>query len=153
MIIDTIENASLYANLSDGIARGLAVLKDTEIDQKPDGRCEIDGDDLYYVLQHYTTKPFDEGKLEAHHKYIDIQFITSGVESIGVASLEGFAVSEPYNEETDAIFYEPPADIDRITLRPGMFCVFFPQDGHMPSRQFTTPEEVRKIVVKIRVDI
>jgi YhcH/YjgK/YiaL family protein len=153
MIIDTIENAYLYANLSDGIARGLEVLKDTGIGQKPDGRCDIDGDDLYYVVQHYTTKPFDEGKLEAHRKYIDIQFITSGAESIGVATLDDFAVAEPYNEETDAIFYEPPTDIDRITLRPGMFCMFFPQDGHMPCRELDGPEEVCKIVVKILIDL
>jgi beta-galactosidase beta subunit len=33
-----------------------------------------------------------------------------------------------------------------------MFCILFPQDGHIPGCQLKHPSNVHKVVVKVRVD-
>ncbi|WP_369461599.1 YhcH/YjgK/YiaL family protein [Thermoclostridium stercorarium] len=50
--------------------------------EKEDGRYEIDGNDVYALVQSYTTLPSDQCKWESHDKYIDIQYIVRGKEII-----------------------------------------------------------------------
>ena len=151
MVIDKLENAYLYAGLSAKIKRGLEVLKDGKLSTKKDGRYEVDGDNLYYIVQRYTTKPIKEGRLEAHKKYIDIQFAAEGEEMIGHCSLGQLNVEEPYDEAKDVVFYETPEKINTVKLSKEMFCILFPQDGHMPGCQLTGPSEVLKAVVKVKI--
>ena len=151
MVIDKLENAYLYAGLSARIKRGLEVLKDKKLSAKKDGRYEVDGDGLYYIVQRYTTKPIREGRLEAHKKYIDIQFAASGEEMMGHSLLSQLNVEEPYDEAKDVVFYKVPEKINTVKLSKGMFCILFPQDGHMPGCQLAGPCEVLKIVVKVKI--
>ncbi len=151
MIVDKIENAQLYADLSDDIAKALAFLKDTDFAQKKDGRYDIDGDNLYYIIQRYQTKPIGQGKLEAHRKYIDVQFVADGEELLGYAHLENLETQEPYNEEKDCVLYEVSENITNVTLMPGTFCILFPDDAHMPCRELNGPSNVLKVVVKVKL--
>jgi len=152
MVIDKLENAYLYAGLSARIKRGLEVLKDKKLSAKKDGRYEVDGDGLYYIVQRYTTKPIREGRLEAHKKYIDIQFAASGEEVMGHCLLGQLDVEEPYDEAKDVVFYKVPEKINTVKLSEGMFCILFPQDGHIPGCQLAGPCEVLKAVVKVKID-
>jgi biofilm protein TabA len=34
-----------------------------------------------------------------------------------------------------------------VTVKPGMFAIFFPQDGHAPG---ITPDGVKKVIVKVK---
>ena len=52
----------------------------------------------------------------------------------------------PYNAEKDITFFEGLAET-YITVKPGMFAIFFPQDGHAPG---ITPEGVKKVIVKVK---
>ena len=52
----------------------------------------------------------------------------------------------PYSEEKDITFFEGPAD-SYIDVKPGMFAIFFPQDGHAPA---ITPNGVKKIIIKVK---
>lgn len=151
MVVDRLENAYLYTGISAKIEKGLEVLKDENISAKKDGRYEIDGDGLYYTVQRYTTRPIEEGRIEAHRKYIDIQFAAEGEEVIGHSLGSQLNVQEPYNEAKDIIFYKLPEKINTIKLGEGMFCILFPQDGHIPCCQLTGPCEVLKIVVKVKI--
>jgi YhcH/YjgK/YiaL family protein len=152
MVIDKLENAYLYAGLSEKIGKGLEVLKDEKIYTKKDGRYDINGDNLYYIIQRYTTKPIKEGRLEAHKKYIDIQFVASGEEVIGHFSPGQLNIQKPYDEAKDVVFYKVPDEINTVKLSKGMFCILFPQDGHMPCCQLAGPCEVLKVVVKVKID-
>src|SRR4030042_4099824 len=133
MVIDKLENAYLYTGLSEKIKKGLEVLKDEKLSAKEDGRYEVDGDSLYYIIQRYTTKPIEEGRIEAHKKYIDIQFAASGEEMIGHCLLSRLNVEEPYDEAKDVVYYKMPEQINTVKLSRGMFCILCPQDGHMPG--------------------
>jgi YhcH/YjgK/YiaL family protein len=152
MVIDKLENAYLYAGLSAKIEKGLEVLKDKKLSTKKDGRYDVDGGNLYYIVQRYTTKPIKEGRLEAHKKYIDIQFVASGEEVIGHSLLSQLNIEEPYDEAKDVVFYKVPDGINTIKLSKGMFCVLFPQDGHMPCCQLNGPSNVVKVVVKLKTN-
>ena len=89
MIVDRIENARLYAPLHKQFKKAFALLADPAIAQKPDGRYSVEGDDLYYMVQHYTTKPVDQTRFESHKKYIDIQVLLAGQELLGYVADDG----------------------------------------------------------------
>jgi biofilm protein TabA len=117
----------------------------------PDGRVDISGDDIFAMVSTYETRRAEDSRFEAHRKYKDIQLMLAGEEEIGWAPLEGLDVAEPYDEERDvAFFYQPAGGFSRISMRPGMCAVFFPEDAHMP--QLMSGGEaatVRKVVIKV----
>lgn len=152
MIADKIENANFYTHLSPAIAEAFQILKKSDFSDTPDGRYEIDGDRIYYILQRYQTKPFEQGKLETHRKYIDIQFVAAGCETIGYAPADGLKIADAYNSEKDIAFYHTPADTTQLKLEAGMFCIFFPHDAHLPCRHTDKPSDVTKIVIKVKVN-
>jgi len=152
MIVDKIENADAYAKLSEAIAKALEILRDRELIEKDDGRYDVDGDNLYYLVQRYTTKPVEQCKLEAHKRYIDIQFVADGEEIMGYRPVDNLEVQTPYNPEKDIILYKKPDNITKVKLGCGMFAVLFPQDAHMPKCQIDGPSEVHKVVVKVKIN-
>ena len=150
MIVDKIENAGLYKGLSAGVTRGLELLKDVKIAGQADGRYEVDGDNLFYMIQRYQTKDKDEMLFEAHKDYIDIQWIFDGEESIGYALTEtlGEAV-QPY--KPDVAKYADPKIFTEVKLAKGMFAIFFPDDAHKPCYDYRDGKSnVHKLVVKVR---
>jgi YhcH/YjgK/YiaL family protein len=151
MILDTIDNTRLYVGLHAGSAKAFEILTDKTLSQKEDGKYAVDGDKIYYTIQRYTTKPLSEGKLEAHRKDIDIQFLLEGVEIIGYAPLKGLTTAEVYNPQKDIAFFNTPKEITKVILEPGLFCILFPDDAHLPCRQLAGPAEVRKVVIKIKI--
>jgi biofilm protein TabA len=151
MIVDRIENSRFYAPLHKGFAKAFAVLADPELIKKPDGRYDIEGNDVYCIVQHYTTKPVDPNKLESHARYVDIQVVLVGEELLGYAPTAGLEVVTPYDEAKDIMFYRVPATMTQVKLEPGLFCLLYPQDAHLPCCQITRPALVHKVVFKIRL--
>jgi alpha-L-rhamnosidase len=94
----------------------------------------------------------ETGQLEAHRKYIDIQVVLSGEELLAYAPIQGLSITQPYSEDRDIVFYQASERISEVKLEAGMFCILFPQDGHIPGCQLKRPSEVHKVVVKVRVD-
>lgn len=152
MIIDRIEYHTLYpyGNLW---AQAFEFLK-TATPKMEDGKVVLDGDDLFAGIDCYETKARADAKLETHRKYVDIQVLLSGTECLEVYPKTGLCVSKPYNTDKDAEFYEVPEKAPvRITLTPGQFMVFFPEDAHMPCLNAgDTSEPVQKVVIKVRAD-
>lgn len=151
MILDTIENTHLYLGLNARFPKAFEILKDKTLQQKQDGKYLVDSDNIYYTIQRYTTKSLNEGKLETHRKYIDIQFLSEGTEILDYAPLKGLKIAEEYNPQKDIAFYETPPEITKVILEPGLFCILFPDDAHLPCRQLDGPSDVRKVVIKIRL--
>ena len=52
----------------------------------------------------------------------------------------------PYYAEKDITFIEGLAET-YVAVKPGMFAIFFPQDGHAPG---ITPDGVKKVIVKVK---
>ena len=151
MIFDKLENAKLYKGLSVRLDKALDLLTTVDFASKENGKHEVDGDNLFYLVQRYQTKSLSEGKHEAHKKYIDIQLVVSGSEIIGFESLADQKVESPYSEEKDAGFYFPSDKMTKLKISAGRFCVLHPHDLHMPCRTESSPQDVVKVVVKVKV--
>lgn len=99
----------------------------------------------------FTTKPEGECKFEAHRVYSDLHYIVEGVERIATADITTLDVDTEYNEDKDIGFYFGNAD-GYYDLKPGQFMVCFPNDAHKPGVAVKNPENVKKIVFKIKVE-
>ena len=111
---------------------------------------EIDGKDVYAMHQIYTTKS-DEGRLYENHKeYVDVQYVLEGTEIIRVTDAGGLSVTNEYNSENDVALFAL-ADGTDVKLGPGDFVVLFPHDAHVPQLMSGSPDDVKKIVIKVRV--
>ncbi|AQT69888.1 Toxin-antitoxin biofilm protein TabA [Anaerohalosphaera lusitana] len=153
MVFDRIENAGRYAALGGGnLGRAFEVLQRQPFTQLPDGRYEVDGERLFFNVDSYQTQDWELGRFEAHRRYLDIQLITAGAEVIGHAHVGDLAEIEAYDGERDVAFYEPSIDTGTINMQPGMFAMFYPHDAHMPGRTLDEAANVRKVVIKVRLD-
>ena len=134
-----------------GFDKAVEFLRSCPADQ-PDGTVEIDGKNVYAIIQTYETrKEKNEPRFEAHHNYIDIQFLLSGSELMGWAPADAMDVNEPYSEEKDILFGTVPEESRAFTFfQAGQAMVLFPSDAHAPGLSKGAPQPVRKVVVKIR---
>ena len=149
MLYDSLKHIEFYKGIHPGVYRALEILRDTDFSQLEDKRYEVDGDNLFFFLQSYETKP-DNDTPEAHRKYIDIQFLVSGREKMGVAPLEDMSEEVDARPDGDIWFYRGP--MDYITLTAGdRFAVLWPGDAHAPSIAVDSPAPCRKCVVKVKV--
>jgi YhcH/YjgK/YiaL family protein len=151
MVLDSIKNYKLYANLSPRIAQALKIAAETDFSKIKDGKYPVDGDNLFYMVQRYDTAPVME-KIEAHRKYIDIQFMAKGSERMGIDNIAGLKVHTPYSDEKDVEFFKAAKNISYIDVKEGMFTIFWPGDAHMPGRQIDKPQNITKVVFKIKAD-
>jgi YhcH/YjgK/YiaL family protein len=149
MITDTLELCHRYAGLHPRFAAAFEFLKKLPADQ-PLGRFDLNGDNCFALVQSYTTKPVAQGTFESHERYIDIQFIQSGQETLLWAPRATLKITQPYNGEKDVAFYALPARTTPVNLVAGEFAIFFPEDGHAPGIEYGNAETVRKVVIKIR---
>ena len=152
MIFDDVRNTELYRGISPLLDRVFDLIDTEDFASMPDGKYDVDGENLYYMVQRYATLPIEDGLFEAHRKYIDIQLVVSGSEVIGYANLDGLAVSSPYDETNDCELYERPEKWTLLECCSDSFVVLWPQDTHMPCRISEQECDVCKVVLKVRVD-
>ncbi len=148
MIVDSLKNAGLYDRLNDGFAAAFRFINAFLKSPLPEGRYDVDGERVYAMVQIYDTIDPAVAKLEAHKKYIDVQFVVSGDEALGWSEASGLTPSAPYDAEKDfTLFQERPSAY--VTLTGGQFAVFLPHDAHLPKAMAGAPGRVVKIVVKV----
>ena len=132
------------------IMLGLNFLKNTDFSQKDTGRYDIEGNEIFALIFDLETSPKTENSPEVHRNYIDIQYLVSGQEVIGVTTdLGTLPVKTPYDEKRDILFYEDSENETDLHLLPGNFAIFFPEDVHRPNCQYESSQKIRKVVVKI----
>jgi YhcH/YjgK/YiaL family protein len=138
------ENPSLW----DSVFR---FMEETDLEHLQTGSFRIAGDSVRVIVQQYDTRDAGELNYEAHQKYIDLQYVISGKELIGVAGLDQYSsIVEPYDEVEDIGFYEIKDGILR-SADDRVFFIFFPDDAHMPCIRDEERLSVKKIVFKIPV--
>jgi YhcH/YjgK/YiaL family protein len=113
-------------------------------------RVEL-GNGVHAMESAYRSRGREDCFFESHRRYIDVQALVEGEESIEVASIERLRVSLDYVPDKDLVKY---ADFDfasRLRLVPGEVAILFPPDGHMPCLRIAESVLVRKTVVKVPV--
>lgn len=147
MIIDTLENLKKYESLNPLFPKVIAFLAAHDLDKLETGKHEIEGNDLFVNIQMAKGKTPAEAVIETHDKMIDIQIPISDAETFGYTPREALPEAA-YNAEKDITkIPELPAE-SYVTAQPGMFCIFFPQDGHAPC--IAGVPEIKKAIFKVK---
>lgn len=150
MILDRLPSSLLYRSLGDDFARAFDYLQSFP-ENTPDGRYDLDGDDMFALVQSYDSQPATERTFESHRIYADIQYVFSGRELIYYRDPTSLVPKAAYDEKRDATFYHDKDD-QPLHLESGSFVVFWPQDAHKPGCIWEKPCPVRKVVIKIRLN-
>ncbi|WP_300812090.1 YhcH/YjgK/YiaL family protein [uncultured Bacteroides sp.] len=146
MIIDRLENIGKYASLSPLFAQAIEFLSSRDLNGLQTGKTEL-GKDLFVNVTETQPKTREEARLETHRDFIDIQIPLSGTEVMGYTpATDCLPTNAPYDKDKDISFYEGAAE-NYLSVKPGMFAIFFPQDAHAPG---ISPEGVKKIIVKVK---
>lgn len=104
---------------------------------------------VFARIMSYKTKQKTECNIEAHNKYIDIQFTLSGSEGIAIYERNKLEENCAYNDNDDIVFFYPQ-NIDYLMIKniPGFFSIIFPEEAHQPMI-YTGDNIVKKGVIKI----
>jgi len=130
--------------------RAFSFLRDTDLAGIEKGRYELEGTDLFVIIDEYMTKNESDTRLEAHRKYADIQYIISGDEIMGIVPLGKISETVPYNAEKDVVFLE--SDKEKLLhATPGRYFIFFPDDAHKPGIKVVGQAIAKKAVIKVRI--
>jgi YhcH/YjgK/YiaL family protein len=149
MILDNLENAHLYRSLNPGFAEAFEFLARPDLKDLPAGTCPIDGKRVYAMIAKGAGRRRDEGRLEIHERYIDIQVVLSGTDEMGWKPRSACRVAAgAYDAAKDMqLFTDPPEAW--VAVQPGRFAIFFPADAHLPM---VSPGELHKVVIKVAVN-
>lgn len=150
MISDTLKNASLYYSLHKNFQKGFDFIIDCLNNPKPVGRYEIEGEDVFALVQEYQTVAETEKKWESHEQYIDIQYVADGVEAMGWGSKKDFEPCCEYSAEKDIVFYQNRED-SRVKVSAESFAIFYPDDIHRPGCNWNNAVQIKKILIKVKI--
>jgi YhcH/YjgK/YiaL family protein len=146
MILDVLENAHRYLALNEGFAKAFEFLLRSDLKELPVGKYEIDGDRVYALVAKEQGRRKEDALLETHRKYIDIQLVLAGTDTMGWKP--GSSCNQPtreYDQKSDIQFFADTPDA-WLATESGAFAIFFPEDAHMP---LISSGQIHKVVVKV----
>ena len=149
MIIGSLNDTERIEILNPHFKKIFDYLKSHDLQSLPLGKTEIDGDRAWLNVSEVEGKTEALAEMETHDQYIDIQLPLEGAETFGWQS-RGELTHEAgsgYDVVKDITVYADRAVVF-FTLSAGQFCIFFPEDGHVPC---IGTGKIKKIVVKVKI--
>ena len=147
MIIDTLDNLAKYEAINPLFKDVVDFLRKNDITTMEEGKHLIKDKDLFVNITTAKGKTPDAAVLETHRKMIDIQIPIDGPETYGYTPLCDLPEAD-YNTEKDITKYGDLMAESFIDCQPGMFAIFFPQDGHAPC--ISMMPEIKKAIFKVK---
>ncbi len=149
ILVDKLPNADAYYHMHPAFKKAFAFLRQDGLAELPADRYEIDGDRLFCMISKDTGRSRSEAKLEAHRKYVDIQYVIAGMDDMGFRPTSDCKlVDTSYDADKDIGFFnDQPKSWTPVSA--GSFVIFFPQDAHAP---LIGSGEIHKAVLKIAVE-
>ena len=124
MVVDTLENLEKYTSLNPLFVQAIDFIRSHDQHTMEMGKTELQGKNLVVNIALTTPKTKEQAKLAKYCSPADV----------------------PYNEDDDITFFEGAAEA-YIPVKPGMFTIFFPEDGHAPG---ISSEGVKKVIIKVK---
>lgn len=152
MIVDTLERLRQYAALYPGIEKAADFLERLD-PNTPSGTYSLLGSQIYAVVQRYETQPEEQLKWECHNRFLDLQYLQSGQETILYAPRDDLEACSPYDEARDCITAHRARSSIPLGLNAGQFVLLSPWDAHKPKCVFLHQCQVTKVVVKILLSL
>lgn len=148
MILDILKKANHYLALNKNFSKAIGFLLRPDLKELPAGKYEIDGERVYAMVSKEPGRKKKDALLETHEKYIDIQLVLAGTDSMGWKPKSSCKKpSGEYDREEDIQYFADKPDT-WISTKSGAFVIFFPEDAHMP---LVSSGQLHKVVVKIAV--
>ena len=151
MIFGRFEDIDLFGGFGGRLQQAIDFVSGLTTDSK-NGKYELDSDRVFAEINSYQSRSVEDALFESHRKYIDIQVVLNGCEYIGVYRGQQPEIVELYSPEKDVQFYKHPNKYSQILMEPGSFLILFPEDYHYPGCYVESPEQVKKLVVKVAVE-
>lgn len=149
MIIDELSNLKNYIDLVPELKEVIQFMTENELEQFPDGKVTLDKINGFVNIQTIPAKSDSCAKYESHRKMIDVQIPLTEDEHMFYIPLTRIHEQGEYDKKNDIAFHHAETGPTyRITIKKGMFVIFFPQDVHAPG---ITNVPLKKAVVKIPV--
>lgn len=148
MIFDKVENIALYKGMHSALDVAIDhILSRGEDAYAASGPVHLDSG-VFYSVADVALKERNSVRWECHDKYIDLQCVIAGdAETIEYgcrSDIEGWE-KDPGG---DIYFSSDESVRVPISIAPGCFAVYFPQDAHRPA-QGEAGRQSRKVVYKI----
>lgn len=147
MIIDTIENLGKYVALNPLFADVIEFLKNNDLRTMEEGKYPIKDKNLFLSVQVAKQRTKESAFIETHIEMVDIQIPISCAETYGYSPLCDLPEFE-YDAELDMTKYGDTKPQTYVTIIPGQFVIFFPQDGHAPC--IIDEPEIKKVIFKVK---
>ncbi len=119
-----------------------------DLSQLADG--SYPGDGRHFHINVFHAPLGENPQWEIHQRYIDLQIILEGAETIAWLPRQDLSGFTPYDAEKDMQTSLDPQAGSPCTLQAGMFGIYFPEDAHRPG---IGTGGVRKAVVKVRAEV
>ena len=149
MLIDEIKKGKGFSfdlgKLGKNFAAAEELIRTADFSSMPLGRNDIDGDNLFVLMQEYTQEE-KEPAYEAHDRYADIQLILKGSERFR------WGYGTPGELKGDFRSVTGVENGVEFTLLENQFVVFLPGEAHAPGLPEKGPAPCRKAVVKVLVN-
>jgi biofilm protein TabA len=141
-----------YFKQKDRWDKAFTFMKESDLQKMELKRYDLDGTNCYATVSEYMSKDPAVARYEAHRKYIDIQYVANGKELMGISPIsEQKDILEPYNDAKDIMFVTVNKEVN-FQATPDKLFIFFPDDIHRPGLRDGESTQVRKVVIKVKVD-
>ena len=105
MITSTLSNLHWYKIISPNFKKAIEYVLAADFADMDPGKYVIDGDNVFVIVNEYTTRPLSECDPESHRDYTDIQIMIAGIEKFGYAPLIDQVPTTPFDLENDLALY------------------------------------------------
>lgn len=145
------ENAPHYFGISEPLDEGLKTVLSADFTALDTGRHKAVGSGVLFAVLEPSLRPLAQTRWERHEQYIDIQLALADGERIGCLPVRDIGSWEPMDAQRDIAFAADDRAGCMLSMKPGMFAVFFPSDAHRPCVAAPGAQRARKVVVKVPV--
>lgn len=143
MLLVDLERVDIISGLPH-ISEGLACLQAHQ-DAIAPARYDFQGG--YLMIQEGKTRSLAEGLFEAHKRFLDVQVLLEGQETIEWADIDRLKAVVGYDEGTDKEMYQGSGTV--MTVHQGQCYICWPYDGHKACRHTEVSHHYRKAVIKL----
>ena len=148
MIVDSFDYIACYKGLHPNLDKAIDWLNSHTLDALENGKTIIDGENVFVNVMDADLRDADGAAFEYHRRYADLQIDITGGEGWGYTNEPG----EEVGEYTVDCGFQDSASVVSGVLGEGRFVLFFPTELHKPGLVQDGCANVRKAVVKIKME-
>jgi len=148
MIYAKLSEAGQYLGIHPRLDEALRLLNAEYLSAVGTARQSIEGDALYVTRFDVQTSTDEARLFEYHRQYLDIFTLFDGCERVDIATPAKLTVTEQHDD-----YWGCSGKAEQsVMLTPGSFLVLFPGDAHRPGMAAAAPEDIARIVFKIKIE-